>query len=67
MMASMHTIPVVDEIFVDGRRIPILCRRNYEEAKADYWAATAKPLPDYILPLNSATKVAKVPEVNYAG
>lgn len=34
--------PVVDEIFVDGRRILITCRRNYDEARLDRSRSVAK-------------------------
>lgn len=56
MQHSMSALPVVDEVYVDGRRIPIFCRRDYRTAKAEYWAALQKPLPVLSLPLNVVTK-----------
>lgn len=50
-----RALPVVDGIYVDGRRIPIFCQRDYLLAKQSYWSAVDRSLL-LILPENSATK-----------
>ena len=34
--------PIVDWVVVDGRPIPITCRRDYDAAKRDYYKRVAK-------------------------
>lgn len=70
-MHDWRSVPVVDEIVVDGQRISIRCRRDYAQAKRDFGAACAQVPPVSIsLPLNTTTKqvcsIAKT-EVVHAG
>jgi hypothetical protein len=47
--------PIVDWVAVDGRPIPITCRRDYDTAKRDYYKRVAKNVTFPSLPQNSAT------------
>lgn len=60
-------LPIVDEIIVDGMRIPVTCARNYADALADYFKAAGQRPPALILPLKCATKqVAHTAELTKA-
>lgn len=47
--------PIVDWVVVDGRSVPITCRRDYDAAKRDYYKRVAKNATFPSLPQKRAT------------